>query len=138
MVLSPSELMSLQPNRAKGGPMSVECAYDLVLCGILLMVFTYVATASQPSIPRVTRLLTLAGGALCVLWGICKRLPQGSTSAMVTLVAMACVLLAQAGLAWIQVAANESKDRTLLLLMMVLAAFCLRTLANLFRERKTA
>ena len=118
--------------------MSVESAYDLVLCGILLIVFTYVATASQPGIPRATRLFILAGGALCALWGACKRVPHRRTGAMATLVIMPCVLILQAVLSWLPATTGESKDRTLLLCMMVLAAFCLRTLANLVRERKSS
>lgn len=118
-------------------PLSLEVAVDLVLCGVLLAGLSLTAQHLQPDFPRLTFITGLAGGGLCVLWGILGR--RGTpcrVGAMVTLAAVACVLARQAVQSWEASAEGESKGRMAAALMAVEVVFSVGMLANLIREGK--
>jgi hypothetical protein len=122
---------------AKRVCMSVEVAFDLVLCGVLMGGLGFLAQHLQLELLRATLFLGLGGGGLCVLWGILGR--RGTPchgGAMVTLGVMACVFAYQAVQSWATSAEGKPRDGNGLLLMMVMVVFCVGTLANLIRERK--
>lgn len=116
--------------------MSVEVAFDLVLCGALLGGLGFLAQHLQPDFQRATLFTGLAGGGLCVLWGVLgRRGTRCRGAAMVTLAAVACVLVRQAVRSWEASAAVESKGRMVAALMVVLVGFCVHMLASLVQER---
>lgn len=117
--------------------MSLEVALDLVVCGLLLAGLSFVARHLQPDLPRLTFFTGVAGGGLCVLWGILRRCGTPCrVGAMITLAAVACVLACQAVQSWEASAEGESKGRIVTALMTVLVVFCVGMLANLVREGK--
>jgi peptidoglycan/LPS O-acetylase OafA/YrhL len=117
--------------------MSMEVAFDLVLCGALLVGSSFLAQRLQPDLQRVTLFTGLAGGGLCVLWGVLgRRGTRCHGCAMVTLAAAACVCVRQAVQSWNASPAIESKGRIVAALMMVLVVFCVGMLANLAQEGK--
>ena len=117
--------------------MSLEVAFDLVLCGVLLAGLSFLARHLQPDLPRATLFAGLVGGGLCVLWGVMgRRGTRCRGAAMVTLAAVACVFVRQAVQSWEASAAVESKGRMVAALMMLLVVFCVGMLANLAQEGK--
>ncbi len=117
--------------------MSLEVAADLVVCGVLLAGLSLVAQHVQPDFQRATLFTGLAGGGLCVVWGVLgRRMRAGRWGAMITLVVLACVFGHQAVLSWRSSAEGGSKSRMVMVLMAVLVVFCAGMLANLVRERK--
>jgi peptidoglycan/LPS O-acetylase OafA/YrhL len=117
--------------------MSVELAFDMVLCGVLMVGLSFLAQHLQLDFLRATLFTGLVGGGLCLLWGILER--RGTPccgGAMVTLAVVSCVFAYQAVQSWATSAEGEPRDRNVPLLMMVLVVFCVGTLVNLIRERK--
>jgi hypothetical protein len=122
---------------AQRARMSAEVALDLVLCGVLLAGLSLLAEYLQPSLQRATLVTGLVGGALCVMWGVLgRRGTRCRTTAMGTLVVVACVFVHQAVQSWEAAAAIGSKGRMVAALMVVLAGFCVGMLANLARDAK--
>jgi peptidoglycan/LPS O-acetylase OafA/YrhL len=112
-----------------------ELALDLVLCGALAAGLPFLARHFQPDLPRRTVVLGLVGGGLCVLWSRLGRLGLFSrVGAMVTLAAVAFLFLFQAVQSWPAASTPESRVRMAATLMVVLAVFCVGTLANLTKE----
>ena len=110
---------------------------ELGVCGVLIAGLTLLARHLQPDLPRLTFFTGLAGGILCVLWaGLGRRTTHCRLGSMVTLGAVACVLLIQGVQSWKTSAAGGLIGRTVALLRTVLVAFCLDIMANLARERK--
>ena len=119
--------------------LSLEMAVDLVLCGALLAGLSLLAQHLQPDLQRATLITGLAGGGLCVLWGVLgRRGTRCRAVAMVTLAAVLCVFVRQAVQSWEASAAGESKARMVTALMTVLVVFCVGMVANLAREGKVA
>jgi hypothetical protein len=117
--------------------MSLTSAIDLVVCGALLAGLSTLAQYLQPDLPRGILFTGLAGGGLCVLWGILgRRRPGCSVAAMVTLVAVACVVGYQAVQSWQTLAEGESNKRMVAALMTVLVVFCAGMLVNLVKDGK--
>ena len=119
--------------------LSVEVALDLVLCGVLLVGFSFLARRLHPDLPGLTFFTGLVGGGLCVLWGVLGR--RGTpyrVGAMGTLVVVACVFVHQAVQSWEASTEGGSKGRMVAALMAVLVVFCVGMLANLVREAKGA
>ena len=117
--------------------LSPEMAVDLVLCGALLAGLSLLAQHLQPDLQRATLITGLAGGGLCVLWGVLgRRGMHCRAGAMGMLAVVACVFARQAVLSWEAAASIGSKGRMVAALAMVLAVFCVGTLANLARGSK--
>jgi len=117
--------------------MSVEVAYDLVLCGVLMGGLGFLAQHLQLELLRATRFIGLVGGGLCILWGVLgRRGTPRCEGAMVTLAVVVCVFVYQAVQSCATSTQGEPQHRNVALLMMVLVVFCAGTLANLIRERK--
>ena len=112
-----------------------DAALDLVLCGALIAGLPFFGRHLQPDLQRGTVVLGLVGGGLCVLWSILGRrgLPS-RRGAMITLAAVATGFVFQAVQSWQVGNTAESKGRMAAALMVVLAVFCVGTLANLAKE----
>jgi peptidoglycan/LPS O-acetylase OafA/YrhL len=118
--------------------MKLQLAVDLVLCGVLLAGLSFLAKYLQPDFPHATLFTGLLGGGLCVLWGILgRRGTRCRRSAIVTLAAVACVFVRQAVQSWDASATVGSKGPPVAMLMIVLAAFCVGTLASLVQEGRS-
>lgn len=92
--------------------LSLELALDLVVCGGSLAGLSLLARYLRPDFPLLTLGTGLAGGALCVLWGVwgrrggwCRR------SALVTLGLMATGFALQAATSWQGAARVSSEGR---------------------------
>ena len=117
--------------------LSLELVIDLVLCGVLLAGLSLLAQHLQPDFPRVSLLTGLVGGGLCVLWGVLGgRTARVRVGAMVTLAAVACVLVRQAVQSWEVSTRGTSNGRMVAALMTVLVVFSVGMLTNLAREGK--
>ena len=110
---------------------------DLFVCGALIAGLTLWAQYVQPELPRLTFFTGLLGGMLCVFWAaVARRTPYCRLGSIATLAAVASVFLVQAVRSWATSAEVGWDGRKVALLMTVLVAFCVGTLANLARERK--
>ena len=117
----------------------MEMALDLVVCGLLLASLTFLAQYLQPNLSRGTLPAGLVGGGLCILWGVLgRRGTRCRGGAMVTLVAVACVLVRQAIQSWDVSAGAEPKGRMVAALMAVLVLCCVGMLGALVWEGKKA
>ena len=122
---------------AEREPLSLEATLDLVVCGLLLASLTFLAQRLQPSLLRWTLPAGLVGGGLCVLWGVLgRRGMRCRGGAMVTLVAMACVMVSQAIQSWDASAGAEPKGRMVAALMTVLVLCCVGMSGTLVWEGK--
>ncbi len=118
-------------------PLSLEAAYDLVVCGLLLAGLTFLAQRLQPNLLRWTLPAGLVGGGLCVVWGVLgRRGVRCHGGALVTLVAVACLLVGQAIQSWDASAGAEPKGRMVAALMAVLVLCCAGMLGILVWEDK--
>jgi peptidoglycan/LPS O-acetylase OafA/YrhL len=118
-------------------PLSLEMAVDLVLCGVLFAALSLMSQKLHPDFPRLTFFTGVAGGGLCVLWGLLgRRAPYCRLSAIVTLATIACVAIYQAARAWGTSTEGESTGRLVAAMMTLLVVFCVGTLANLAQEGK--
>jgi hypothetical protein len=122
---------------AKPVPLSFELSMELVLCGVLLAGLSFILQEQHRDFLRLTFLIGVAGGGLCVLWGVLgRRAPWCRLSAMVTLAAVACVGGYQAARSWGGSTGGESMGRLVVAVMTLWVVFCVGTLANLAQERK--
>lgn len=127
--------MTARPPERMG--LSLELVVDLALCGLFLLAFSLVAQHLQPDFPRVTLVVGLVGGGLCVVWSLlAARRRRCRVGAMVTLAVVACVLVVQAVQSWKTGGEGASKGRIVALLMTVLVVFCAGTVWNLIRAGK--
>lgn len=115
--------------------MSSDLAFELVLCGALLAGLSVLARHLQPDFPLPTLCVGLAGGGLCVLWGVlgghrrCRRV-----GAMVTTASVACLMAWQGVHSWADSLRGEPNARIVTALMTVLVVVCIGTCANLVHE----
>ena len=118
------------PNPRPG--LSLELALDLVICGAALAGLSLLARYLQPDFPVPTLGAGLAGGALCVLWGVLGWWNvRGRGGAMATLVLLACVFLFQAARSWQAAAVADSKGRMVAALLVVVLTLCVGMLWTL-------
>jgi len=106
--------------------MNPDARIELVLCGVLLIGLSLVARHLGPTVGTVALLTAVAGGGLCVVWGAARC----RVGAFVTLPAAACVLAWEAVKLWGIPADAEADHRGAAMLMTLLVAFCVGTLAN--------
>jgi len=114
-----------------------ELAVDLVICGVGFAAVSVLIRYLRPDFPVVALAAGLAGGGLCLLWGVlgwwgmdCRR------SALVTLVFMAVLLIIQAAGSWQRAAVVDSTGRRVAALMFVLLTLDLGMLWTLARSDK--
>jgi hypothetical protein len=135
----PSDKPAPAARSAGSEPLSLEAAYDLVVCGLLLVGLPFLAQHLQPSLLRWTLPAVLVGGGLCVVWGVLgRRGVRCRGGAMVTLGAVACVMVRQAIHSWVASAGAEPKGRMVASLMAVLVLCCAGMLGTLVWEGKKA
>jgi len=117
---------------AKRVPSNLEMTVELMLCGVLLAGLSLASQELHRDFPRLTFFTGLAGGGLCVLWGLLgRRARRCRSSAFV-----ACVAGYEAARAWGTSAEGDSTGRPVAVLMTLAAVFCVATLANLVEEGK--
>ncbi len=137
--VSPADRPAPAARPAGSEPLSLEAAYDLVVCGLLLVGLPFLAQHLQPSLLRWTLPAGLVGGGLCVVWGVLgRRGVRCHGGAIVTLVPVACVMVCQAIHSWDASAGAEPKGRMVAALMAVLVLCCAGMFGTLVWEGKKA
>ena len=106
--------------------MNPDARCELLLCAVLLIGLSLLARHLEPTLGTVALLMAVAGGLLCVVWGAARW----RVGAIVTLAAVACVLAWEAVKLWRTSVDPEANHRTGAILMTLLVAFCVGTLAN--------
>jgi hypothetical protein len=106
--------------------MNSDARIELVICGVLLIGLSLLGRHLELAFRTVPLLTALAGGVLCVVWGAARC----RVGAMVTLPAAAGVLAWEGVKLWITAADAEAEHRGAAILMTLLVAFCVGTLAN--------
>src|SRR5687767_2717181 len=82
--------------------MSKKMASIVVAYGIAVAALGFILQQAAPALAKVTFITGLAGGGLCVVWGIVGLSGHKRRAwAVLTLIAMALVVLTQAVQAWL-------------------------------------
>jgi hypothetical protein len=117
--------------------LSLELALDMVVCGIALAGSCLVARHLEPDLPRLPLLAGVAGGILCILWGVAGRLGYPHRlGAIVTLALAGCVLGYQVVRAWPLASEGNTTGRMAAVLLVAPIAFCVGMLINLVRAKQ--
>ena len=81
--------------------MNKKLGIQLMVYGVLLAGLAYLVHHLAPTIARPTLITGVAGGALCVVWGIRSILGHGSKAmSMLTIAPISYVLISQAVMNW--------------------------------------
>ena len=81
--------------------MNKKLGIQLMVYGVLLAGLAYLVHHLAPTIARPTLITGVAGGALCVVWGIRSILGHGSKAmSMLTIAPVSYVLISQAVMNW--------------------------------------
>jgi len=81
--------------------MNKNIGFELIAYGILLAGLSYLVHHLAPAIAKPTLITGLAGGALCLVWGVRAVLGmRGKALSILTLVAISYVLISQAVMNW--------------------------------------
>jgi len=99
--------------------MSKKLGIELIAYGVLLAGLSYLVHHLAPTIARPTLITGLAGGALCLIWGVRAVLgKRGKALPLLTLAPISYVLLSQAVMNW-GGGTEEVPDRRLTWLVIV-------------------
>ena len=110
--------------------MNSDARIELVVCGVFLMGLSLLTRYLDVTFGMVPLLTAVAVGVLCVVWAAARC----HVGAIVTLPAAACVLAWEAVRLWRAPADAEADYRMAAMVMTVLVAFCLGTLANVLQR----
>lgn len=123
-----------------GGSLRIDAWLDLTLIGLMLVGSVFPSRYLHPDIPWVWPLLSIIGGATCILFAILERRRStgANLGARITLAAAAGALVCQTLLYRDPASGGEPGDPRLAVMTAVLAVFCLGTLQKLAREDKAA
>lgn len=93
--------------------MSKKMAGIIVAYGVALAVFGFLVQQSAPAFGKITFITGIAGGGLCVLWGIVAFAGnKRRTWAVLTMIAVTVVLLTQVVQAWLASTDTASTNLT--------------------------
>ncbi len=109
--------------------MNKQHGYELIAYGIVLAGLSYLAYRLAPALTRITLITGLAGGALCLIWGM--RTILGNTKKvlpLLTLIPVSFILLSQAVLSWAGGHLDVPGRRMAALVITVLTVFSIGTL----------
>jgi len=104
--------------------MNKTLGFELILYAVVLAGLSYLVHHLAPTIARPTLITGLAGGALCLIWGVRVVLGRrGKALAILTLIPISYVLLSQAVMSWSGGSDEESGRRMAALVITVLVVF---------------
>lgn len=135
---TPSTCERLIDRPITAGSMSSDVSLDLTLLGFILAGSVLPVRHLHPDIPWVWPLLSIVGGAMCIVFAILgRRRPRAANlGARTTLAVAACALLYQTVLYWDPSGGGQTRNPRLAVMTIVLAVFCLGTLQKLGRDKK--
>jgi len=93
--------------------MNKTLGFELIVYGVLLAGLSYLTHHLAPALARPTLIAGLAGGALCVLWGVLALLgSRRKVWAMLTLIPISFVMLSQTVTIWMEGTQDAPGRRT--------------------------
>ena len=104
--------------------MNKTLGFELIVYGVLLAGLSLLTNHIAPAMARPTLVTGLAGGALCVLWGVLALLGnRRKVWAMLTLIPISYVMLSQTVTIWMEGIQDVTGRRTAALVITVMLVF---------------